>query len=223
VNEEEHNFYDKGAILQVFDQNQFNLVVIEFLILTMVIVLGIFNDSPAFQFPAAASFMIFLTILVMLSGAFSYWFGNWSITVAMIIFLILNYLAGEGWLTKTYRAFGLDYSIPKVEYTIDALQHLNNDASIKESQGHTLHILENWKKKFNGGPPPKMIFICSSGGGKRAALWTLSALQLADSLTGGKLMKQTVLITGASGGLIGASYFREVILRDKLGENVNPY
>jgi hypothetical protein len=223
VNEDEHNFYDKSAILQVFDQNQFNLVVIELLILAMVIVLGIFKDYPAFQFPAAASFMIFLTILVMLSGAFSYWFGNWSITVAMVIFLILNYLAGEGWLTKTYRAFGLDYTIPKVEYTIDALQHLNSNESIKQSQEHTLKILENWKRKFEGESQPKMVFVCSSGGGKRAALWTLSALQLADSLTGGKLMKQTVLITGASGGLIGASYFREVVLREKLGEKVKPY
>jgi hypothetical protein len=222
VNEEEHNFYDKGAILQVFDQNQFNLVVIELLILAMVIVLGIFKDYPAFQFPAAASFMIFLTILVMLSGAFSYWFGNWSITVAMIIFLLLNYLAGEGWLTKTYRAFGLNYTIPKVEYTIDALQHLNSNERIRESQQHTLQILDNWRKKFEG-PPPKMVFVCSSGGGKRAALWTLSALQLADSLTQGKLMEQTMLITGASGGLIGASYFREVMLRSKQGEDVRPY
>jgi hypothetical protein len=222
VNDDERDFYDKGAILQVFDQNQFNLVVIELLILAMVIVLGIFKDYPAFQFPAAASFMIFLTILVMLSGAFSYWFGNWSITVAMILFLVLNYLAGEGWLTKTYRAFGLNYTMPKVEYTIDALQHLNNNQSIKESQDHTLKILENWRKKFEG-PPPKMVFVCSSGGGKRAALWTLSALQLADSLSDGRLMEQTMLITGASGGLIGASYFREVMLRSKTGEDVKPY
>jgi len=223
VDEEERDFYDKGAILQVFDQNQFNLVVIELLILAMVIVLGIFKDYPAFQFPAAASFMIFLTILVMLSGAFSYWFGNWSISVAMIIFLVLNHLAGEGWLTKKYKAFGLDYGVPKVEYTIGALQELNSSASIRQSQEHTLGILTNWKKKFEGGPSPKMVFICSSGGGKRAALWTLAALQLADSLTGGKLMNQSILITGASGGLIGASYFREVILRDKQGENVHPY
>ena len=223
VNEDERDFYDKGAILQVFDQNQFNLVVIELLILAMVIVLGIFKDYPAFQFPAAASFMIFLTIMVMLSGAFSYWFGNWSITVAMIIFLFLNYLAGEGWLTKKYKAFGLDYDKPKVAYTIGALQELTSIASIRQSQEHTLGILENWKKKFEGAPAPKMVFICSSGGGKRAALWTLAALQLADSLTEGKLMNQSILITGASGGLIGASYFREVVLREKQGEHVQPY
>ncbi|CAN5448477.1 hypothetical protein BH09BAC3_BH09BAC3_32620 [soil metagenome] len=220
---DENEFYDKTAILQVFDQNQFNLVVIELLIFAMVLILGIFKDYPAFQIPAAASFMIFLTIFVMLSGAFSYWFGGWSITVAMGIFLILNFLAGEGWLTKKYQAFGLNYKMAPVEYTIEQLKILNNDSTIQAARQHTLLILENWKKKFDGAPAPKMVFICSSGGGKRAALWTLAALQRADSLSGGKLMNQSILITGASGGLIGASYFREVILRHRQGENIKPY
>lgn len=220
---DENDFYDKTAILQVFDQNQFNLVIIELLIFAMVLVLGIFKDYQVFQFPAAASFMIFLTIFVMLSGAFSYWFGGWSITVALILFLILNYLAGEGWLTKKYQAFGLNYEMAPVEYTIDELKNLSSPESIQQARQHTLGILENWKKKFDGAPVPKMVFICSSGGGKRAALWTLAALQKADSLSGGKLMNQTILITGASGGLIGASYFREVVLREKQGENIHPY
>jgi len=37
------------------------------------------------------------------------------------------------------------------------------------------------------------------------------------------MMNNSILITGASGGLIGASYFRELKLREKLGEKVNPY
>ena len=53
--------YDKATILQVFDQNHFNLVVIELFIFAMVLVLGLFKDYPAFQIPAACSFMIFLT------------------------------------------------------------------------------------------------------------------------------------------------------------------
>lgn len=220
---DENEFYDKTAILQVFDQNQFNLVIIELLIFAVVLILGIFKDYPAFQFPAAASFMIFLTIFVMLSGAFSYWFGGWSITVAMGIFLVLNFLAGEGWLTKKYQAFGLNYKMEPVEYTIDGLKSLNNDSTIQFARRNTLSILENWKKKFEGKPVPKMVFICSSGGGKRAALWTLAALQQADSLSGGKLMDQSMLITGASGGLIGASYYREVVLRKKMGEDIKPY
>ena len=220
---DENDFYDKTAILQVFDQNQFSLIIIELLIFAMVLLLGIFKDYPMFQIPAAASFMIFLTIFVMLSGAFSYWFGGWSITMALIFFLIMNHMAGEGWLTKKYQAFGLNYEIPPVKYTIEELKSLSSEESIKLAKEHTLGILENWKKKFNGAPVPKMVFICSSGGGKRAALWTLATLQRADSLSGGSLMNQTILITGASGGLIGASYFREVILREKNGENVHPY
>ena len=220
---EENEFYDKTAILQVFDQNQFNLVIIQLLIFGVVLTLGIFKDYPAFQFPAAASFMIFLTIFVMLAGAFTYWFGGWSITVALGLFLILNHLAGEGWLTKSYQAFGLNYEKPHVEYTIDELKNLNSPERIEEARQHILPILQNWKKKFDGAPTPKMVFVCSSGGGKRAALWTLAALQKADSLSGGKLMNQTMLITGASGGLIGASYFREVVLREKQGEHARPY
>ena len=37
------------------------------------------------------------------------------------------------------------------------------------------------------------------------------------------LQGKTILITGASGGLIGASYFRELKLREKLGEASRPY
>ena len=68
-----------------------------------------------------------------------------------------------------------------------------------------------------------MIFLCVSGGGKRASLWTVAALQMADSLTQGTLMRQSALITGASGGLIGASYFREIKLRQLQGESIKPY
>jgi hypothetical protein len=167
--------------------------------------------------------MIFLTIFVMLSGAFTYWFGGWSTTASLVLFLVLNHFVGEGLLTKQYPAFGLDYSSTPVAYTIDNLKVHTDSAAIGSSQRHTLGVLDNWKNKFESGSKPKMVFICASGGGKRAALWTLTALQTADSLSGGKLIDQTVLITGASGGLIGASYFREAVLRNKMGQPVNPH
>ncbi|MDZ4714554.1 MAG: patatin-like phospholipase family protein [Cytophagales bacterium] len=219
---EDKDFYDKETIFRVFDQNQFNLVIIELLIFAMVLVLGVFKDYPSFQIPAAASAMIFLTIFVMLSGAFSYWFGGWSVTAALVLFLVFNHLVGEGWLTKKYPAFGLDYRKPPVAYTIENLKSKNDSTSIRESQKHTIEILKNWRSKFEPGTKPKMVFICASGGGKRAALWTLAAMQMADSMSGGKLMDHAILITGASGGLIGASYFRETVLRQKSGEPVIP-
>ncbi|MCE7863474.1 MAG: patatin-like phospholipase family protein [Bacteroidetes bacterium CHB5] len=219
---EPSSFYDKATILQVFDQNHFNLVVIELFIFAMVLLLGIFKDYPTFQIPAACSFMIFLTIFVMLSGAFSYWFGGWSATTSLILFLILNHLVGEDFFTKKYEAFGLDYGTQPAEYSIKTLQHQLDSTAIEADRKTVLLQLTNWRKKF-GDKKPKMVFICTSGGGKRASLWTLNALQTIDSLSHGRLMESSVLITGASGGLIGASYFRELKLREKLGETIYPY
>jgi len=220
---EDTGFYDKATILQVFDQNHFTLVVIELLILFFIMLLGIFKDVPTFQLPAAASFVIFLTIFVMMAGAFSYWFGGWSATTALLLFLIFNHLVGEDYLTKRYEAFGLDYQAPRAEYSVNALQELNDSARMSRDRDANLPMLVNWRKKFPEEQKPRIVFLCASGGGKRAALWTLTALQTADSLSHGLLMEKSVLITGASGGLIGASYFRELKLREKRGENSRPY
>jgi hypothetical protein len=223
VNDEEKDFYDRATIVQVFDQNHFNLVVIELLIFAFVLLLGIFKDYAAFQPPAAASFMIFLTIFVMLAGAFAYWFGGWSITVSLVLFLVVNYLVGEGIFTKTYKAFGLIYNVAPSPYTIQKLQELNDSSRIHHDIRQTHEALQNWRRKFPVSHKPKMVFLCVSGGGKRAALWALTAMQSADSLTDGAFMDNTMLITGASGGLIGASYFREIKLREKHGEPMHPY
>lgn len=218
-----NRFYDRGTILQVFDQNHFNLVIIELFIFVVVVVLGIFKDYPAFQLPAASSFMILLTIFVMMAGAFSYWFGNWSATFAFLLFLLFNYLTAEDFFTKRYEAFGLDYLRQPTEYSVKTLKALNDSSTIETDKQKTMVMLESWRKKFPEGTKPKMVFLCVSGGGKRAALWTFTSLQTADSLTGGKVFNNSILITGASGGLIGASYFRELKLRKSLGEYENPY
>src|SRR5690606_10919388 len=220
---EETSFYDKQTIIQVFDQNHFNLVIIELLIIALVILLGIFKDYPLFQLPAAASFIIFLTFFVMMAGAFTYWFGGWAATAALVLLVAVNHFVGHDYFTKRYEAFGLDIEQQPARYTVEAIKELNDVEAIEEDRESNLVILENWRKKFPAHAPPKLVFVCASGGGKRAALWTFSALQHADSVTQGKLWENTILVTGASGGLIGASYFRELKLREKLGENLKPY
>lgn len=220
---DEKDFYDKATIIQVFDQNHFNLVVIEALIFVLILILGLFKDSAVFQFPAAATLLIFLTLVTMLSGAFTYWFGSWSGTAGVVIFLLVNHLYGEDFFSKRYEAFGLDYQTVPAEYTIESFQKHNDTLTINEDKALTLQQLNNWRKKFDAAQNPKIVFVCVSGGGKRASLWTLTALQMADSLTRGALMNQSVLITGASGGLIGASFFRELKLRELQGEASRPY
>ena len=92
--------------------------------------------------------MIFLTVFVMLSGAFSYWFGGWSATTALIIFLTLNFMVGEDFFSKKYEAFGLDYQKPPAEYSVASLKILNDSSAIERDRDTSLVMLQNWRKKF---------------------------------------------------------------------------
>ena len=55
-----------------------------------------------------------------------------------------------------------------------------------------------------------MIFINVSGGGLRSGTFVMNTLQQLDSITNGKLMQHTMLISGASGGMLAATYYREL-------------
>jgi hypothetical protein len=54
------------------------------------------------------------------------------------------------------------------------------------------------------------LIIVTSGGGSRSAAFTMNVLQKLDQQNGGRLMDKTFLITGASGGMFGAAYYREL-------------
>jgi hypothetical protein len=81
-------------------------------------------------------------------------------------------------------------------------------------------ILNTWKKKQDSDKP-LLVLINTSGGGHRSATFTMSVLQHLDSLTKGGIFQKTFLINGASGGMIGAAYFRELYLRRQQGQNIN--
>lgn len=208
-------FYNKDAVLKVFDQNHFNSVVIESVIIGLILLLRFFMDIPYFQIPAAASVLLVLTIFVMVTGAISYWFRQWSIAVTLALFFIVNGLMKSGVLNAEYEAPGLDYDKEKVDYSVENLKKQNSAQNIAADKKHTLKILENWKSKWPSEQKPKMVFLCTSGGGQRAALWTFNSLLHADSILAGRLMKHTMLMTGASGGAIGSAYFREMKMRNE--------
>ncbi|MBK5284291.1 MAG: patatin-like phospholipase family protein, partial [Bacteroidia bacterium] len=50
------------------------------------------------------------------------------------------------------------------------------------------------------------------------AMWTFRVLQATDSMSEGKIFSDARLITGASGGMIGAAYFRELFLEKEKGK-----
>lgn len=215
------DFYDKDAVLKVFDQNHFNSVILQLTIILIVVALGTFMEVRYFQLPAAASTLLLFSILVMMVGAVSYWFKGWGIAFVLLVFFTVNGLIKNEVIKGFYPARGLDYTVERAEYTIQSLHELNSGDQFLRDKNHMIQVLDNWKAS-QGEEKPKMILQCVSGGGQRAALWAINALQKADSVLGGSLNRRTMLITGASGGLIGSAYYRELVYRKNLGEDVQP-
>ncbi len=215
--------FDRAAIIKVFDQNHLNSIIIELVIFVVIILIGLFRANPFFQIPAAASAILLFTLLVMLGGAISYWFREWASTALIVILIGINIFVKIGWLNQSYQAYGLNYeTTPQTfqRYTLDSLHKIENT---REDKVKMLNILESWRAKQVGEDKPKLVVIGSSGGGLRSALWNFRVLQVADSLTESKLFNRTVLMAGASGGLVGAAYFRELKYRAFMSEDVNPY
>ncbi len=186
------------------------------------IVIGFWLDNPLFQLPAAAGITLFFAILIAVSGAFTYFLQSWSIPAIVVIFLILNVLYRYGIIDPTNKAYGLDYAKKedRPQYSQESLMALCSPSHVEADKENMIAILEKWKAKQDS-PKPVMFIINTSGGGNRSATFTMNVLQRLDSLSHGELMKKTFLITGASGGMLGAAYFRNWKRKKRNGRPIN--
>ncbi len=214
---------DLGAALQVLRQNHQNAFIIQCFVFLTVIGLGIFREKPGFQIPAGASILLLFTLLILFAGAISFWLRGWAVTALAGAVLLLNLLVEQKWIQSNYAAFGLDYSTQSATYNIETLTQLSHPRLVRADIDSTKEIMGKWRTKFPSSVKPKIIFLCASGGGQRAALWTMRAMQVTDSLLKGRMMQHTFLMTGASGGLIGASYYRELYLRQQTDPSIQLY
>jgi hypothetical protein len=207
--------YSQELIDNIFKRHHFAAVISVLIAYLFLIVVGFFLDYQAFQIPAAASIVIFFAILIGVSGAITYFLQSWSIPVLVLFLLVLNLLYRYNIIDPTSKAYGLDYSSnQRPVYSMQSLQQSSCDSNIQNDKQNMEGILNRWKKKQDEAKP-LLVVITTSGGGTRSATFTLNVLQQLDSLTGGSLMSKTFLITGASGGMIGASYFRELYRQKK--------
>ena len=213
--------FEGHQLLRVFDQNHLNMVIIQTVLISLILILGIFRETPFLQLPAAASAIILLSIATMLVGAISFWLRDWGPPVVVALVLLFNSLSNSEWFNRPHAAFGLDYDSEPVVYNLDKLNSILHQDLIAADKENTIEILENWKNKFPENSKPKMVFVTVSGGGQRAALWTLKVLQEVHHVTDHQLFKHTQLITGASGGIVGASFFREIYLRSQTDLSIN--
>ena len=212
--------YSREFIETIFSRHHFAAVLSIFIAFIFLICIGYFMDGPVFQLPAAAGITIFFAILIAVSGAFSYFLQSWSIPFLVVLILILNLLYKYDIFDPSNKAYGLNYVNKKHRpvYNQQALLQLSSSQNVESDISNMIGILDNWKKK-QPEEKPFIYLINTSGGGNRSTYFTMNVLQRLDSLAGGKLMDKTFLITGASGGMLGASYYRELALRRPQGIN----
>ena len=210
--------YDLNMLKSIFKQNNINATLFEIVLFITVIGLGFLNAKPIFMIPAAASIVLLFTTVLILFSAVHTWLKAWSPFAFIVIFIVVNLLSKSQTFSYSNHAYGLNYNIKKTEYSthiIDSLRFSNKN--IEADKINQLTILNNWKNNFDVHHKPKLILINTSGGGSRSSLWTFYSLQFLDSITNGNMFKHTHLITGSSGGMVGAAYFRELYLRQSEG------
>ncbi|MCB9305059.1 MAG: patatin-like phospholipase family protein [Lewinellaceae bacterium] len=218
--------YNPEMLAKVFRQNHLNAVIVQVVALLTLMAQGIFMDSEWVRIPTGATVFILASIIMSMFGAITFWFRRWGPLVFVCLLFAVNYITGFGLFNYRNRAYGLDYREEnRAAYSYPAMQKLCSAENQQKDKAATLRILDNWleKNRRAGNPRPKIVFMCVSGGGMRSSLWTLHTFQQADRATNGKLMSQTALISGASGGMLGAAYIREVFLRHHNGETLSVY
>lgn len=216
--------YDAKLLKEVFAQNHINASIFEFFLIISFFVLGIFRDVEWMNIPAASSILLLFTLFLLVFSALYSWFKGWTLTILLGGFLMLNFFSNytDSFKFKNY-AYGIDYS-RKADYSWEALNRItSNKYYYDTAYNHGLVMLENWKEKNEKllGHKPKLVLLNISGGGLRASVWSMEVLSYLDSITNGSFYSQTHLITGASGGMIGATYFRELYLQRQTDSTID--
>lgn len=214
--------YTAGFLASVFKRHHFAAVIAIVIAFIFLVLLGYSSDARLFQIPAAASITVFFAILIAVAGALTLFLRTWSIPILVALYLVINFLYEKELIDPRNKAYGLNYlnKTERPEYGRNAIWQLASDANIEADKKHFLDVMNRWKARQKTDKPVLYI-INTSGGGTRSAAFTMNALQRLDSLFGGQLMQQTLLINGASGGMLGAAYFRELYLEKINGASIN--
>ena len=214
--------YSDELLQTIFKRHHLAAVLAVLIAFVFLISVGYLSDSTVFQIPAAASATIFFAILIGIAGAFSLFLKTWSIPVLVLVYIIINWMNNIHVIDFRNRAYGLNYDskIPPSRYTQQSLDTLASQQNIKADKDSFLLTLNKWKKKQKEDKPV-MFLLDVSGGGNRSSAFVMNILQRLDSVTKGGLMPHTMLINGASGGMMGATYFRALYYEKIKGKKIN--
>lgn len=212
--------YDQELLRDILWQNHINGSIFEVILVVSFIALGAFSSSPLFSIPAGASAFLLFTMLLMIYSALFSWLQGWTGTLLIALLFALNLASHhtDAFMANA-QAFGIDYEAPPAVYDQPTiLAYARDSATAREDALQVEATLQTWLQRnsawADSSGKPRMVLINTSGGGLRAMLWTVRCLQAVDSLLDGQLMTRTTFMSGSSGGVIGAAYFRQLYLHD---------
>ena len=203
--------YRQDFIEAIFKRHHFAAIVCILLALIFLVIVGFSLGNPFFEMPAAASILIFFALMIALIGALAYFLQSWSLPVAIVLVFVINILYQKEIIDPRNKAYGLNYidKSQRPDYDKNALEFLCRADKIAADKANMIKVLNNWKAK-QAVQKPLMVFMNVSGGGLRSAAFVMNTLQQLDSICNGKLIPHTFLISGASGGMLAATYYREL-------------
>lgn len=225
----EYSHYDKDMLIKVFKQNHANAALFEVFAFVSLLCLSFLRDIPLFEIPAGASLFLLFTMFLMLTSALHTWLRGWATTATIVLLVLLNFVYKFDLFSDGNRAYGLNYKTEKADFSYTTLKKFDQDKKMREEDiKHAIEMLNKWRLKNSKNSianqkKPRLVIVNTSGGGLRSTLWTFSSLQYADSVLEGQLLPHIQLITGSSGGMVGAAYLRELYLRRQQKQLDNLY
>lgn len=203
--------YSKERLEEALRKHQLNATRFEVFLLLSFIALGTFSHLPELALPSSASLMFLFTLALVFLAVLHHRLKGWSAALLLALLALMNftYTKWNG-LQLESRAFGLDYSN---NITLDSLHMAAPTKDEIESSIHTWEgTLDKWlaARQAEGDSLPKLVILNVSGGGSRSAYWVMKSFLHADSLCQGDLFSHVVMMTGASGGMLGAAYLHEL-------------
>lgn len=191
--------------------------------LVLLLLMGIFMDEPLLRIPAGAGFLMLFAVLMGIVGAVKYFLRSWEVFGWFLFLFAMGWLVNHHLFDLRSVAYGLDYhTSEKPAYNYAALKKQFTPERFEADKQMGIAHLNAWKARQSEAQPP-LVIVTVSGGGSRSAYWTFRALQYADSLSGGDLFRRTALISGASGGMLGAAFWRNLHQQAMLGKIQSPY
>jgi len=138
--------YPREVLEKVLSQHHVNATFFELMVFVSFLLVGLFREYAMFEIPAAASAVLFFTVLIMVFSAIYSWLKGWTVVLIIGFFLVLNTSSTlSNMLNLETRVYGLSYEFKGDYHELKAASCIS-ESEYLESLKDAKEILDNWKQ-----------------------------------------------------------------------------